>query len=79
MTAAHEKCFKALRSLRFNWIQDAEVALDKKNWRLLVSNQNNWKQIRNYLQFFTKSCISVWKESTARCQPLWHQPTSNGN
>jgi len=67
MTAAHVKCFKALRSLQFNWIQDPEVALDKKNWRLLVSNQNNWKQIRNYLQFFTKSCNSVWKESTTRC------------
>ena len=39
MTAAHEKCFKALRSLRFNWIQDAEVALDKKT-------EDCWSRIR---------------------------------
>jgi len=30
MTAAHVKCFKVLHSLRFDWLQDPEVVLDKK-------------------------------------------------
>jgi len=30
MTAAHVKCLKALCRLRFDWIQDPEVVLDKK-------------------------------------------------
>jgi len=30
MTAAHVKCSKVLRSLRFDWAQDPEVVLDEK-------------------------------------------------
>jgi len=30
MTAAHEKCSKALRSLRFDWTQDPEIALNER-------------------------------------------------
>jgi len=30
MTAAQVKCFKVLRSLRFDWVQDPEVVLDEK-------------------------------------------------
>ena len=26
----HDKCFRAIRSLRFNWVQNPEVVLDKK-------------------------------------------------
>ena len=30
MTAAHEKCSKALRSLRFDWTQDPEIVLNER-------------------------------------------------
>jgi len=30
MTAAHEKCSKVLRSLRFDWAQDPEVVLNER-------------------------------------------------
>jgi len=30
MTDAHAECFKVLRSLRFDWIQDPIVVLDEK-------------------------------------------------
>jgi len=29
-TDAHDKCFRAIRLLRFNWVQNPEVVLDKK-------------------------------------------------
>jgi len=29
-TEKHDKCFRAIRSLRLNWVQNPEVVLDKK-------------------------------------------------
>ena len=29
-TEVHDRCFRAIRSLRFNWVQNPTVALDKK-------------------------------------------------
>jgi len=30
MTSAHDRCYRALRDLRFDWIQDPEVVLSEK-------------------------------------------------
>ena len=29
-TEVHDKCFRAIRSLRFNWVENPDIVLDKK-------------------------------------------------
>jgi len=52
----HDKCFRAIRSSRFNWVQNPAVMLDKK-LQTIGLNLDYLKKILDCLGYVENSCI----------------------
>jgi len=60
-TDTHEKCFKVLRNLRFDWTQDPEIVRNERLTTIGLESEY-LKTDLELFKFFIKSYIKIWKK-----------------
>ena len=61
-TDTHEKCFKVLRNLRFDWTQDPEIVRNERLTTIGLESEY-LKTDLELFKFFIKSYIKIWKKN----------------